>query len=326
MIKETTRMRTRDVAIPLHLLLDHTTYHVRLAYRAASTLWPERTRLAQTLDPRDAGVLRKWTNGDWQQLVGVDDEADGMPNWLHAKMRRLYPLFHDARTADGALLIRLCLDEAATHAERSGSSRPLSAGEIESSWAHGLRENLLERYRVTPRELRECVGRQSDEWRAADADGWFGARARRHRGVSRRFFATRRAELHILSREPADDVWRLLAAAGVPAEPAMLSTCGAPDAARLADTLHTVCARTEAGSELVWVDDRVDELRAAASDARLLSLSLALASWGSATPEGSAALLSSVPRTRLLSDSRQLEPLLACAPFEGLRRYESIES
>ena len=94
-------MKTRDVAIPLHLLLDHTTYHVRLAYRAASTLWPERTLRAHTLDPRDAGVLRKWTNGDWQALVGVDDEADGMPNWLHAKMRRLYPLFHDARAADG---------------------------------------------------------------------------------------------------------------------------------------------------------------------------------------------------------------------------------
>ena len=40
-------------------------------YDMASTPWPERTLLARTLYPRDAGVLRKWTNGDWQALVGV---------------------------------------------------------------------------------------------------------------------------------------------------------------------------------------------------------------------------------------------------------------
>ena len=45
---------------------------------------------APSIDPREAGVLRKWTGGSWDEMS--KDAGDGMPGWLAAKVRQLRPV------------------------------------------------------------------------------------------------------------------------------------------------------------------------------------------------------------------------------------------
>ena len=96
-------------------------------------LWPALTDECAIVDhlmDESAYVDRRRLGG--QPLCGTG--ADGMPNWLEAKMRLLRPVIQS--DADSLLLIRLCMEEALSPDARK---RPLAVGEITRSGAAAAR-------------------------------------------------------------------------------------------------------------------------------------------------------------------------------------------
>ena len=65
------------------VIVDSEPESTRAAWRAALELWPDIMEEAPSIDPREAGVLRKWTGGSWDEMR--KDAGDGMPGWLAAK-------------------------------------------------------------------------------------------------------------------------------------------------------------------------------------------------------------------------------------------------
>ena len=69
----------------------------------------------------EAGVLRKWTGGSWDEMS--KDAGDGMPGWLAAKVRQLRPVVETGY--ENTLLMRLCVEEALS-AEVNARARELA--------------------------------------------------------------------------------------------------------------------------------------------------------------------------------------------------------
>ena len=83
----------------------------RSAWRAARERWPELMESAASMSeqPWKAGARKAWAAGDgWEPLQG--NGADGLPNWLAAKMRLLRPVLETG--FESVLMMRLCADEA----------------------------------------------------------------------------------------------------------------------------------------------------------------------------------------------------------------------
>ena len=102
--------------------------------RTSCRLWPALTDECAIVDhlmDESAYVDRRRLGG--QPLCGTG--ADGMPNWLEAKMRLLRPVIQS--DADSLLLIRLCMEEALSPDARK---RPLAVGEITENWGLLRRE------------------------------------------------------------------------------------------------------------------------------------------------------------------------------------------
>ena len=59
------------------VIVDSEPESTRAAWRAALELWPDIMEEAPSIDPREAGVLRKWTGGSWDEMS--KDAGDGMP-------------------------------------------------------------------------------------------------------------------------------------------------------------------------------------------------------------------------------------------------------
>ena len=72
-----------------------------------------------------------------------------------------------------------------------------------------------------------------------------------------------------------------------------------------------------AGATVRYVDDSVDDLRAVAADARLLSVQTFYAAYGYSTP-AQEALVGAMPRVRTLASSRDLEGVLAMPRKDGM--------
>ena len=111
-----------------------------------------------------------------QPLCGTG--ADGMPNWLEAKMRLLRPVIQS--DADSLLLIRLCMEEALSPDARK---RPLTVGEITESWGHcgentenwGLRDLLLRRFKLSDDEAARACEETRAAWIDEEPAGWASA-------------------------------------------------------------------------------------------------------------------------------------------------------
>ena len=138
------------------VIVDSEPESTRAAWRAALELWPDIMEEAPSIDPREAGVLRKWTGGSWDEMR--KDAGDGMPGWLAAKVRQLRPVVETGY--ENTLLMRLCVEEALSAKRGAGvtGTRPLSAGEILASWDGDYRDYLLARYKVSAEHMVEHYG------------------------------------------------------------------------------------------------------------------------------------------------------------------------
>lgn len=74
------------------VVVDAQAEHMRVAWLTARELWPEAFELVSGVEfqPWRAGARRAWASGEWAPLQGVG--ADGLPNWLDAKVRLLRPV------------------------------------------------------------------------------------------------------------------------------------------------------------------------------------------------------------------------------------------
>ena len=282
------------------------------SWRVCCKLWPGIMEQAAELDPRTAGVRKAWTNGDWSRLEGVG--PDGMPAWLREKMRALRPTVRAG--VENVLLCRLCCDEALAAARNTRGSRPLSVGEIQSSWGGPLRATLAARYGMAERDLAAELAAVRDAFHTAEPDSWHAANELRA-GAAEALRACARvtggATPILLTRyapeQSAALVGSVLERAGVDALPdECVLGLGADDHA---DALLELQRRHE-GRRLVYVDDRAQSIRRAAADERLLRWELCFASWGYTTPQ-QVALVARMPRVRVLASCAEELPELLCA-------------
>ena len=121
-------------------------------------------------------------------------------------------------------------------------------------------------------------------------------------------------ELYILARPSKPRVQALLQANGVNVDDERIVPVD--DAASKADALAALRER-HAGATVRYVDDSVDDLRAVAADARLLSVRTFYASYGYSTA-AQEALVGAMPRVRTLASSRDLEGVLAMPRKDGM--------
>lgn len=105
------------------------------AWRTARKLWPELmeetsalegTVVSRGADVWQLGARMSWTSGSWDELRG--NGADGLPNWLRAKLRLLRPVVETGY--ESLLMLRLCAEEAIA---AGPAKRPLTIGEIQVS-------------------------------------------------------------------------------------------------------------------------------------------------------------------------------------------------
>lgn len=272
-----------------------------IAWRAAATLWPQLTCAAGTLSPRDAGVRLKWVR-DSSELEG--QSGNGMPEWLAVKMRKLRPAIQSEY--EMLLLLRLCIDEALASKKSTRGMRPLSAGEIESSWAQ-LRESVLFRCATSKHELALAYEQASSEWRFDEPSAWSDAHGLRLPVVSilREALRAQESSFFLLATNPGRAL-DLLDDAGltVPAE----QVVAASGARQKAEAVRRLLAN-QAASHLHFVDMHAGAIRTVAADARLLRARLYFASWGYSSA-AQASLVATMPRVGMLSSTIDLEQLL----------------
>ena len=293
----------------------------RVAWRTSCRLWPALTDECAIVDhlmDESAYVDRRRLGG--QPLCGTG--ADGMPNWLEAKMRLLRPVIQS--DADSLLLIRLCMEEALSPDARK---RPLAVGEITENWGccgentenWGLRDVLLRRFKMSDCEAKNACEETRAAWIDEEPAEWASA----HRQYPAVWSDVREAvrpsvmskpELYILARPSKPRVQALLQANGVNVDDERILPVA--DAASKADALAALRER-HAGATVRYVDDSVDDLRAVAADPRLLSVRTFYASYGYSTP-AQEALVGAMPRVRTLASSRDLEGVLAMPRKDGM--------
>ena len=270
---------------------------------AALELWPDIMEEVPPIDPREAGVLRKWTGGSWDEMS--KDAGDGMPGWLAAKVRQLRPVVETGY--ENTLLMRLCVEEALSAKRGAGitGTRPLSAGEILASWDGDYRDYLLARYKVSAEHMVEHYG-------GIRSSGWTPT----WRRGSRRIGTIRARRRRCATRSP-------------PARPCTSSRRSSSGLRRRCSRRRASCCRTSAssawaagrsptrspscrryaGAELAFLEDKVETLVKVARDMRLLPVSLHFAEWGYSTPQQQA-IAASLPRVRSHAYSDALGPLM----------------
>jgi len=278
----------------------------RSAWIAACELWPDAMAFAGddavSANPWRAGARRAWADGEWETLKGVG--ADGIPNWLDAKLRLLRPIFEDG--SDAVLLMRLCADEAAAAMKTTSGARPLSVGEIVTNWGDELRETLLARYGLPREALAEQYAQVRDEWLAADADGWLAAHSFHSEAVAAlRECSARDASVYVLTTKPQRFAIVLLEHIGVALEPSHVFGL---EHGPKSEVLYLLLERHPT-EQLCVVDDNAVNLRGMAADRRLFSAQLWFAAWGYSTPQ-QRALVATMPRVRTLDNGAALHRVL----------------
>ena len=280
----------------------------RSAWRAARERWPELMESAASMSeqPWKAGARKAWAAGDgWEPLQG--NGADGLPNWLAAKMRLLRPVLETGY--ESVCLMRLCVDEAVAAQRGSSGSRPLTLGEITSNWGPEMRDSLLARYGLTQQEAIELYSQTRDEWLAEDEKGWLRANTFYPGAIEAvREAADAGATIYIVTTKSARYTQTLLRDAGLELEADAIFGLGSGPKV---DTLSTL-QQKHPEAQLAFVEDRLETLRTAANDPRLFGCRLFFAEWGYSTAEQQA-LVGSMPRVRALSQSSELPKALCNA-------------
>ena len=286
------------------VIVDSEPESTRAAWRAALELWPDIMEEAPSIDPREAGVLRKWTGGSWDEMS--KDAGDGMPGWLAAKVRQLRPVVETGY--ENTLLMRLCVEEALSAKRGAGvtGTRPLSAGEILASWDGDYRDYLLARYKVSAEHMVEHYGGIRDAWMDTDLASWIAAN-RYYPGAPAavRDALAAGSTVYIVTTKQQRFAQALLKAAGVVLPNECVFGLGSGPKP---DTLAELQAR-HAGAELAFLEDKVETLVKVARDMRLLPVSLHFAEWGYSTPQQQA-IAASLPRVRSHAYSDALGPLM----------------
>ena len=173
------------------------------------------------------------------------------------------------------------------------------------------------RYSVAEKDLATELAAVRQAFHSSEPDTWHAANVLRA-GAADALTACARASdgatpviLMILTRydpaQSAELVGSVLERAGIDAPPAdrVLGLGAADHADALCDL-----QRRHVAHRLVYVDDRAQSIRRAASDARLLRWELCFASWGYTSPQ-QVALVARMPRVRVLAScAEELRPLL----------------
>ena len=268
------------------------------AWRATCELWPDVMGATAELGPKTAGARRAWAKGNWSPLEGVS--AEGLPNWLAAKMRILRPVLETGY--DSMLMMRLCADEALA---AGPGKRPLTPGEIQANWGPELRDTLSVRYGLQAEEAIERYSTALDTWRADDPNGWLSANRFYEGAVDalRAAVADNSAAVHVLTAQETHVAQGLLRIAELPIEEdRVISLHGGGEKALVLAELR----QRHPDAQLAYVEDRVPVLRTMANEVSLFACELYFAQWGHSTPEQQAAA-ASMPRVRALGpDSSEL--------------------
>ena len=296
---------------------------VRSAWRTACALWPKEMALADDFadEPWTAGARRAWAGGDWTALQG--STADGMPNWLAAKMRLLRPIHNSGH--ESLLLLRLCAEEAI--ASSRSSERPLTPGEIMTNWSEEMVELLEARYGLRREKALEAHAETRAAWLSEDPADFYAA-SKCYPGAVAALREALEADdttsVHVVTCKQAGEVQALLCGEGLSlAGDRIISlssdgdidgTAGTRTAAirrsyaqRKADALFALTQ--QAVGCVSYVDDSIDCLRSVANDPRLFPCRLYYATWGYSNPEQQA-LAASIPRVRSLGESAELQRVL----------------
>ena len=289
--------------LSLACLIDSEQEETITSWRAAGSLWPDLTAATCELEgtPRLLGARKAWSGGSWDGLQGTG--AGGLPRWLGAKLRQLRPVV--GSSLDSVLLLRLCAEEALA---AGPGKRPLTVGEMSTNWGPDLREALVARYSSSEAEVSSAFASAREAWLAEDSAGWRAAHRWHEGAIAPLRRALRRASeegghgVRVLSAMPPRTTEELLSHAQLGGG---IECC---EAAAAEATLVTLRQRWP-DADMVYIDDRAEAVRAAAADVRLLSLRLAYAEWGSASPS-QAALAASFPRVRRLVNPSDLAAVL----------------
>ncbi|KAL1524040.1 hypothetical protein AB1Y20_018954 [Prymnesium parvum] len=291
------------------VLVDSQAERLRSAWRTARALWPDAfDGIADVVaQPWRGGARRAWAGGEWGPLQGVG--AEGLPNWLDAKLRRVWPVV--GGSSDAVLLMRLCADEAAAAIKTDNGARPLSVGEIATNWDDELREVLLSRYGLPREELLRRYDQVRTEWLENDLDGWVEAHSFHSDAVAalRALVAEEKGTVYALSSEHARYVTPLLRQVGVELEPSLIIQLDEDE--QKGDALHQLRER-HPQEQLVVVDDNAAALRNIAADRRLFGAQLWFAAWGYSTPQQQA-LVATMPRVRTLGSASSLHEVFGTA-------------
>ena len=270
----------------------------RIAWRAACERWPDVMSATLALDPKTAGARRSWTGGSWEPLKG--ENADGMPNWLAAKMRKLRPVISSAH--ESTLMLRLCADEALAASKDRAGRRPLTPGEIASNWGEDMRESLLARYAFrTPQEAVDMYEAARDDWFTAEPDKWLAASSTFYDGAVeavRTVDASSDSDstaVYVVTSRPRAATRALLSAAGLPLDDDRVLADVDGDAAKAAAIVEL--RQRHADATIAFVDDRVTPLRTVANNLGLFGIELYHARWGYSTPQQEAEA-AAMPRVR----------------------------
>lgn len=298
------------------VLVDSEPELTRTAWRASLELWPDLMDNAAEMseEPWRAGARKAWTGGRWEPQLGLG--ADGLPNWLAFKMRTLRPQVETGY--DSMLLMKLCVDEAlnaASQRELGRGERPLTPGEISANWGD-MKDVLAVRYGLPPEKAIETFGAARDAWLADDSDGWLGANRFYPGAVAAVREATAAGSdgpaVYIVTTKQRRFAQALLRSAGIELDDDRLFGLGSgPKLQTLAEL-----QRAHPGSELSFVEDRVQTLRTVANEPSLFGCRLFFARWGYSDSEQQAAA-ASMPRVRTLGESEELGGLLISANSGG---------
>lgn len=288
------------------VLVDSHVAHTQSAWLTAVELWPDAFEVVTEVasKPWRAGARRAWAGGDWEPLLGIG--AEGLPNWLNAKVQQLRPILQS--DFDAVLLMRLCADEAAAAINTRSGARPLSVGEIATNWDDDLREVLLSRYGLPEEELERRYTKVRDRWISTDLEGWVNAHTfnRDAASVLQARMVEEKPVLYALTTGPKRFASRLLEELGIELDSSNILELR--DGRLKTDALHELLAQHPT-EKFVFIDDNAKTLRQAAADRRLFPAKLWFAAWGRSTPQQQA-LVATMPRVHTLENGPALENAL----------------
>mmetsp|Transcript_53626 Transcript_53626/g.126832 ORF Transcript_53626/g.126832 Transcript_53626/m.126832 type:complete len:374 (+) Transcript_53626:180-1301(+) len=270
----------------------------RIAFEVACEQWPEEMGKSDKIKPREAGVRKSWVEYDWQEYE--QDTDGGMPRWLQEKLRQLRPVTRSP--ADMVLAARLCVSEALAAKRSLRGQRPLSVGEIVENWEE-MRDLLAYKYGAAPAELEAKFESRLAQGASAEAEGgdFYDGMVCALRGS--------RASLVVMSPRPTELTAQVMEAAGLELDQDRLSLLQVPEGGAADAVAHVIADMPQRGVQVVT--DRLEELRAMASDLRLAQhgrVSLRFAAWGYSTP-GQRAAVAGWPRVRAM-EPQELQALL----------------